>query len=68
MHQKGFKEILPKKPICGLKGLLGTVMGLLGSARVCHGSVMGPLWVRIIFPTILFWQITKLYYLLLIIN
>ena len=32
MHQKGFKEILPKKPTCGLKGLLG--------------SVMGPLWVR----------------------
>lgn len=45
MHQKGFKEILPKEPTCGLKGLLG--------------SVMGPLWVRIIFPTILFWQITK---------
>ena len=21
MHQKGFKEILPKKPTCGLKGL-----------------------------------------------
>ena len=38
MHQKGFKEILPKKPTCGLKGLLG--------------SDMGPLWVRIIFPTI----------------
>lgn len=54
MHQKGFKEILPKEPTCGLKGPLG--------------SVMGPLWVRIIFPTILFWQITKLYYLLLIIN
>ena len=49
MHQKGFKEILPKEPTCGLKGLSG----------VCHGSVMGPLWVRIIFSTILFWQITK---------
>ena len=36
MHQKGFKEILPKEPTCGLKGLLG--------------SVMGPSWVRIIFP------------------
>ena len=55
MHQKGFKEILPKEPTCGLKGLLG-------SAWVCYGSVMGPSWVRIIFPTILFWQITKLYY------
>ena len=21
MHQKGFKEILPKEPTCGLKGL-----------------------------------------------
>ena len=30
--QKGFKEILPKEPTCGLKGLLG--------------SVMGPSWVR----------------------
>ena len=39
MHQKGFKEILPKEPTCGLKGLLGSVMGLLG-------SVMGPLWAR----------------------
>ena len=58
MHQKGFKEILPKEPTCGLKGL----------SWVCYGSVMGPLWVRIIFPTILFWQITKIYYLLLIIN
>ena len=58
MHQKGFKEILPKEPTCGLKGL----------SEVRYGSVMGPLWVRIIFPTILFWQITKLYYLLLIIN
>ena len=35
MHQKGFKEILPKEPTCGLKGLLGSVMGPLG-------SVMGP--------------------------
>ena len=52
MHQKGFKEILPKEPTCGLKGL----------SWVCHGSVMDPIWVRIIFPTILFWQITKLYY------
>ena len=52
MHQKGFKEILPKEPTCGLKGL----------SWVRYGSVMGPLWVRIIFPTILFWQITKLYY------
>ena len=58
MHQKGFKEILPKEPTCGLKGRLG----------VRYGSVMGSLWVRIIFSTILFWQITKLYYLLLIIN
>ena len=29
MHQKGFKEILSKEPTCGLKGLLGSVMGLL---------------------------------------
>ena len=35
MHQKGFKEILPKEPTCGLKGLLG-------SAWVCYGSVMSP--------------------------
>ena len=27
MQQKGFKEILPKEPTCGLKGLLGSVMG-----------------------------------------
>ena len=33
MHQKGFKEILPKEPTCGLKGLLGSVMGLLGSEK-----------------------------------
>lgn len=39
MHQKGFKEILPKEPTCGLKGLLGSVMGLLW---VRYGSVMGP--------------------------
>lgn len=39
MHQKGFKEILPKKPTCGLKGLLGSVMG---PSWVRHGSVMGP--------------------------
>ena len=32
MHQKGFKEILPKESTCGLKGL----------SWVCHGSVMGP--------------------------
>ena len=32
MHQKGFKEILPKEPTCGLKGLSG----------VRYGSVMGP--------------------------
>ena len=31
MQQKGFKEILPKEPTCGLKGL----------SWVCHGSVMG---------------------------
>lgn len=31
MHQKGFKEILPKKPTCGLKGLSG----------VCHGFALG---------------------------
>ena len=48
MHQKGFKEILPKEPTCGLKGLSGVRLGLS--------------WVRIIFSTILFWQITKLYY------
>ena len=48
MHQKGFKEILPKEPTCGLKGLSWVRLGLS--------------WVRIIFPTILFWQITKLYY------
>ena len=48
MHQKGFKEILSKEPTCGLKGL----------SWVCHGSVMGPNNL----PTILFWQITKLYY------
>lgn len=52
MHQKGFKEILSKEPTCGLKGLSG----------VRYGSVRGLLWVRIIFPTILFWQITKIYY------
>lgn len=38
MHQKGFKEILPKEPTCGLKGLLGSVMGPLW---VRYGSVMG---------------------------
>lgn len=65
MHQKGFKEILPKEPTCGLKGLSWVRLGLLWG---CYGAVMGPLWVRIIFPTILFWKITKLYYLLLIIN
>ena len=27
MHQKGFKEILPKKPTCGLKGLSGVRYG-----------------------------------------
>ena len=27
MHQKGFKEILPKEPTCGLKGLLRSSMG-----------------------------------------
>ena len=32
MHQKGFKEILPKEPTCGLKGPLW----------VRQGSVMGP--------------------------
>ena len=31
MHQKGFKEILPKEPTCGLKGL----------SWVRYGSVMG---------------------------
>lgn len=45
MHQKGFKEILPKKPTCGLKGLLG--------------SVMGPSWVRIIFPQYYFGKSQK---------
>ncbi len=59
MHQKGFKEILPKEPTCGLKGLSWVRLGLLW---VRYGSVKGPLWVRIIFSTILFWQITKLYY------
>ena len=62
MHQKGFKEILPKEPTCGLKGLLGSVSGL---SWVCLGLSwvrLGLSWVRIIFPTILFWQITKLYY------
>ena len=44
MHQKGFKEILSKEPTCGLKGLLGSVMGPNN------------------LPTILFWQITKIYY------
>lgn len=39
MHQKGFKEILPKEPTCGLKGLSWVRLGLLW---VCHGSVMGP--------------------------
>ena len=32
MHQKGFKEILPKEPTCGLKGL----------SWVRYRSVMGP--------------------------
>lgn len=54
MQQKGFKEILPKEPTCGLKGL----------SWVRYRSVMGPNNL----PTILFWKITKLYYLLLIIN
>ena len=36
MHQKGFKEILPKEPTCGLKGL----------SWVRYGSVMGLSWVR----------------------
>ena len=36
MHQKGFKEILPKEPTCGLKGL----------SCVRYGSVMRPLSVR----------------------
>lgn len=36
MQQKGFKEILPKEPTCGLKGLSG----------VRYGSVMGLSWVR----------------------
>ena len=35
MHQKGFKEILPKKPTCGLKGLPGVRLGLLWG---CYGS------------------------------
>ena len=35
MHQKGFKEILPKEPTCGLKGLLGSAMGPSG---VRYGS------------------------------
>ena len=39
MHQKGFKEILPKEPTCGLKGLSWVCLGLLW---VRHGSVMGP--------------------------
>ena len=40
MHQKGFKEILPKEPTCGL---LGSVLGLKGPLWVClsHGSVKG---------------------------
>lgn len=28
MHQKGFKEILPKEPTCGLKGLSWVRLGL----------------------------------------
>lgn len=40
MQQKGFKEILPKEPTCGLKGLSGVRLGLLWG---CQGSVMGPL-------------------------
>lgn len=35
MHQKGFKKILPKETTCGLKGLLGSVMG---PSWVCYGS------------------------------
>lgn len=31
MQQKGFKEILPKKPTCGLKGLLGSAWVRYGS-------------------------------------
>ena len=42
MHQKGFKEILPKESTCGLKGLLGSVMGplwvCLGLSWVRYGS------------------------------
>ena len=34
MHQKGFKEIMPKEPTCGLKGLSwgcqGFALGLSG--------------------------------------
>ena len=39
MHQKGFKEILPKEPTCGLKGLSWVRLGL---SRVRYGSVTGP--------------------------
>lgn len=39
MHQKGFKEILPKKPTCGLKGLSWVRLGLLWVR-------LGLLWVR----------------------
>ena len=46
MHQKGFKEILPKEPTCGLKGLSWVRLGLS--------------WVRIIFPTILFLENHKI--------
>ena len=35
MQQKGFKEILPKEPTCGLKGLSWVRLGLLW---VCYGS------------------------------
>ena len=46
MHQKGFKEILPKEPTCGLKGLSWVRLGLswvrLGLLWVRYGSVMGP--------------------------
>ena len=39
MHQKGFKEILPKKPTCGLKGLSWVRLGL---SWVRYGSVTDP--------------------------
>ena len=35
MHQKGFKEILPKESTCGLKGQPGSAMGPSG---VRYGS------------------------------